>query len=146
MSTEDSKATLRRLVEEVWNKGDLAVFEQIYAPNFVFHDPALPQIRTREEDRRWIAGTLRAFPDLHMTIDGLIAEGDQAVLRFTARGTNTGDIMMPTRIPATGRQVTVTGSFITRLADGQFVEMWQQVDWLGMLQQLGLVSVPGHPS
>ncbi len=146
MSTEDSKTTMHRLVEEVWNKGDLAVFDQICAPNFIFHDPTLPQIRSREEDRKWIAGTLRAFPDLHMMIDDLIAEGDQVVLRFTSRGTNTGDIMMPARIPATGRQVSVTGNFIARVADGQFVEIWQQVEWLGMLQQLGLVSVPGHAS
>ncbi len=51
MSTEENKATVRRLVEQVWNEGNLAVFDQIYAPNFVFHDPALPQVRTREEDR-----------------------------------------------------------------------------------------------
>ncbi len=90
MSTEENKALVRRLIEEVMNQGHLAVFDELYAPDFLFHDPGLPQVRTREEDKQWIAGILHAFPDFHLTIDDLIAEGDQVVVRLRARGTNTG--------------------------------------------------------
>src|SRR5258708_34515332 len=87
MSTEENKALVRRLIEEVWNQGNLAIFDELYAPDFIFHDPGLPQVRTREEDKQWIARILKAFSDFHITIDDLIAEGDQVVVRFTSRGT-----------------------------------------------------------
>ena len=51
MSTEDNKALIRRLIEEVWNQGNLAVFDELYAPDFIFHDPGLPQVRTREDSQ-----------------------------------------------------------------------------------------------
>ena len=143
MATEENKATVRRLVEEVWNQGNLAVFDELYAPNFIFHDPVLPHVSTREDDKRWITQTLGAYPDFHMTIDDLIAEGDQVVVRLTARGTNTGDIVAPMPRPATGKQVTMTGIAIARLANDKFVEIWHQLDTLGLLQQLGLILPPG---
>ena len=142
MSTEENKALVRRLVEEVWNQGHLVVFDELYAPTFLFHDPVLPRIRTREDDKRWITETLNAYPDLHMTIDDLIAEGDRVVVRVTARGTNTGAIVGPTPHPATGKHVTMTAIAIARFANGQFVEIWHQVDWLGVLQQLGRIPEP----
>jgi len=144
MSPEENKALVRRLIEKVWNQGNLAVFDELYAPDFLFHDPGLPQVCTREEDKQWIAGILHAFPDFHLTIEDLIAEGDQVVVRMTARGTNTGDILAPSPHPATGRQVTITGIAIARVANGQFVEIWHQVDWLGLFQQLGLIPAPGQ--
>ena len=144
MSTEDNKALVRRLIEVVWNQGNLAVFDELYAPDFIFHDPGLPQVRTREEDKQWIAGILKAFPDFHLTIEDLIAEGDQVVVRLTARGTNIGDLGAPAPHPATGKLVTITGNVIARVANGQFVEIWHQVDWLGMFQQLGLIPAPGQ--
>ncbi len=144
MSTEENKALVRRLIEEGWNQGDLAVFDEIYASDFIFHDPGLPQVRTREEDKQWIAGVLSAFPDFHLTIEDLIAEGDQVVVRLTARGTNIGDLGAPAPHPATGKLATITGNVIARVANGQFVEIWHQVDWLGMFQQLGLIPAPGQ--
>ncbi len=146
MSTEENKATVRRLIEEVWNQGNLAVFDELYAPNFIFHDPNLPRVRTREDDKRWITETLNAYPDLHMTSEDMIAEGDRVVVRLTARGTNTGDIVTPMPRPATGKQVTMTGIVIARLANDKFVEIWHQVDWLGVLQQLDLIPAPGQAS
>jgi steroid delta-isomerase-like uncharacterized protein len=144
MSTEENRALVRRLIEEVWNQGNLAIFDELYAPDFIFHDPGLPQVRTREEDKQWIAGILKAFPDFQITIDDLIAEGDQVVVRLTGRGTNIGDLGTPAPHPATGKHVTITGNVIVRVANGQFVEIWHQVDWLGLFQQLGLIPVPGQ--
>lgn len=146
MSTEENKALVRRLIEVVWNQGHLAVFDELYAPDFIFHDPGLPHVRTREDDKRWIAGILKSFPDFHITIEDLIAEGDQVVVRMTGRGTNTGDILAPSPHPATGKQVTITGIAIARISNDQFVEFWHQVDWLGLFQQLGLIPVPGQAS
>jgi steroid delta-isomerase-like uncharacterized protein len=144
MSTEENKALVRRLIEEVWNQGNLAIFNELYAPDFIFHDPGLPHVRTREEDKQWIAGILKAFPDFQITIEDLIAEEDQVVVRLTGRGTNTGDILAPSPHPATGKHVTITGNAIARIANGQFVEIWHQVDWLGLFQQLGLIPAPGQ--
>jgi steroid delta-isomerase-like uncharacterized protein len=146
MSTEDNKALVRRLIDEVWNQGNLALFDELYTPDFIFHDPGLPQVRTREEDKQWIAGILNAFPDFHITIEDLIAEGDQVVVRLTALGTNTGELGTPAPHPATGKHVTITGNVIARVANGQFVEIWHQVDWLGLFQQLGVIPAPGQAS
>ena len=146
MSTEDNKTLVRRLIEEVWNRGNLAVFDELSAPDFLFHDPGLPQVHTREEDKHWIAGVLDAFPDFHVAIEDVIAEGDQVVVRLTAHGTNTGELRAPAPHPATGRHVTITGITIARVEGGQFVEIWHQVDWLGMFQQLGLIPAPGQAS
>jgi len=146
MSTEENKALVRRLIEEVWNQGNLTVFDELYAPDFIFHDPGLPQVRTREEDKQWIAGILEAFPDFHLTIEDVIADQDQVVVRLTARGTNTGDLGAPVPHPATGRHVTITGNVIARVEGGQFVEIWHQVGWLGLFQQLGLIPLPGQAS
>jgi predicted ester cyclase len=117
MSTAENKALVRRLIEEVWNQGNLAVFDE-----------------------------LKAFPDFHITIEDVIAEGDQVVVRLTGRGTNTGDLGAPAPHPATGKHVTITGNVIARVANDKFVEIWHQVDWLGLFQQLGLIPAPGQAS
>ena len=82
---------------------------------------------------------------MHSTIEDMIAEGDQVVVRATIRGTNTGDIVTPMHIPATGKQVTVSGMTIVRFAGGKGVEVWNLTDTLGIFQQLGLIPVPGQP-
>ena len=146
MSTEENKALVRRTVEEGWNQGNVAVFDELLAPNFICHDPGVPDVRTREDYKRWATEIRNAFPDFHLTIDNLIAEGDQVVVRWTARGTNTGDIVTPMPIPATGKQVTVTGITIDRFAGGKLVEIWQQWDTMGFMQQLGVIPAPGQAS
>jgi len=146
MSTEENKATVRRVTEEGWNQGNVAVFDELHAPNFIYHDPGAPGVRTSEDYKRWIAESRSAFPDLHLRIEDLIAEGDQVVGRYTLRGTNTGEIVTPMHIPATGKQVTVTGIAIIRIASGKGVEVWNQGDNLGLLQQLGLIPAPVQAS
>ena len=143
MSIEENKALVRRLIEEVWNQGHLAVFDELYAPDFIFHDSGLPHVRTREEDKQWIAGILKAFTDFHLTIEDLIAERDQVVMRLTARGTHTGDLVTPMPLPATGKQLTMLGISIVRFAGGRGVEVWSQGDAMGFMQQLGVIPVPG---
>jgi len=144
MPTEENKANVRRWTEEGWNQWNVAVFEELSAPNWVFHDPGLPDVRTLADYKRFATESRNAFPDLHLTIEDMIAEGDQVVVRYTLRGTNTGDIVTPMHIPATGKQFTVTGIAIVRFAGGKGVEVWEQDDDLGLYQQLGLIPAPGQ--
>jgi steroid delta-isomerase-like uncharacterized protein len=144
MSTEDNKAIVRRFIEEGWNQGNVALFDELTGPNWIYHDPSFPNVRTLEDYKRWTTETRSAFPDMFSTIEDMIAEGDQVVVRATVRGTNTGDIVTPMHIPATGKQVTVSGMTIVRFAGGKGVEVWNQTDTLGIFQQLGLIPVPGQ--
>ncbi len=143
MSTEENKATVRRAIEEGWNQGHVAVFDELNALNFINHDPGAPDVRTNEDYKRWVTESLSAFPNLHITIEDLVAEGDQVATRWTFRGTHTGDLVAPIALPATGKQVTVTGISIVRFAGGKAIEAWFQGDTLGFLQQLGVIPVPG---
>jgi steroid delta-isomerase-like uncharacterized protein len=144
MSTEDNKAIVRRFIEEGWNQGNVALFDELTAPNWIYHDPSFPNVRSLEDYKRWTTETRSAFPDMSSTIEDMIAEGDQVVVRASLRGTNTGDIMTPMHIPATGKQVTASGMTIVRFAGGKGVEVWNQADTLGIFQQLGLIPVPGQ--
>ena len=146
MSSEDNKATVRRWTEEGVNQGKVAVFDELAAPNWVNHDPSFPHVRTVADYKRFITETRSAFPDFHVTIEDLIAEGDQVVMRSTWRGTNTGDFVTPMPLPATGKQVSVTGITIVRMAFGKGVEVWSVGDTLGLFQQLGLIPAPGQAS
>jgi steroid delta-isomerase-like uncharacterized protein len=142
MSTEDNKALVRRAIEEGWNQGNVALIDELDAPNFIHHDPDFPNFQTREDYKQWVTEIRNAFPDLHLTIEDVIAEGGQVVARWTFRGTNTGDMVTPMHIPATGKQVTVTGITISRFAEGKVVEDWHQGDIMSFMQQLGLVPAP----
>lgn len=139
MSTEQNKATARRLLEEVWNKGNLKALDENVAPGAPNHDPNNP-IAPGPEGLRQVASLYRsAIPDLRFKIEQEIAEGDFVVQRITATGTQRGDLP---GIPATGKYSTVTGVIITRFKDGKVAEAWSQFDQLGMLQQLGVVPKP----
>lgn len=146
MSTEDNKATVRRYFEEVLNQGHLALAEELNAPNWVYHDTAVPEVRTLAEYSQWFTEVRQAFPDFQVTIEDLVAEGDEVTVRYTWRGTNTGPITRPMPIPATGKQVTATGMSLVRFAGGKGVEVWNQTDSLGLFQQLGLLPAPGQAS
>jgi predicted ester cyclase len=90
---------------------------------------------------RWLL-CRTSFPDLHLTIKDMIAEGDEVATRWTLRGTNTGDMVTPMFIPATDKQVTVTDNTIDRIASGKLVEDRHQADMLNFMQQLGLLPAP----
>jgi len=141
MSTEDNKALVRRFYEEVINKKKTAAIDEFIDPNQVDHaaPPGIPG--GIEGAKQTITMYLAAFPDLHFTVEDMIAEGDKVVARITARGTHQGTFMS---IPPTGKQVTVTAIEIIRIAGSKFVEHWMELDALGLLQQLGAVPAPGQ--
>ncbi|HEX2713926.1 MAG TPA: ester cyclase [Candidatus Acidoferrales bacterium] len=135
MSAEN-KALVRRWVEEMWNKGNLAVAEELFAPTYVAHDPSTPDLGRGPEREKKAATLYRtAFPDLRLTIDDLIAEGETVVTRWTARGTHKGELR---GISPTGKPFTVTGISILRVSGGKTTEAWTNWDALGLTQQLGI--------
>ncbi|NIO68070.1 MAG: ester cyclase [Anaerolineae bacterium] len=138
MSVEENKAIFRRIVEEGFNKGNLAIVDELVATNHVNHTD---NVHGPEEYKQFITMYRTAFPDLHMTIEDQIAEGDKVVNRWTSRGTHKGDLM---GIPPTGKQTTVTGMYVARIIGGKIVEEWGNFDALGMMQQIGVVPPPGQ--
>ncbi len=133
MSLEANKAIVRRLWDEVWNNADLAVADEIFAPEYAAHEQAT------------VPGWRATFPDSHHTIEAMIAEDDKVVTHFKVHATHRGEFM---GIAPTGRQITMTGIWIHRLVNGQIVEgrTWGVVDFLGLLQQLGAQVTPGQVS
>ena len=138
--SEENKALIRRFFEEVWNEQNLDAIDELVAADQVDHSlpPGLPP--GREGAKAFVGMYLSAFPDTRMTIEDIVAEGDRVVTRWSATGTHTGELM---GIPATGKQVTVTGLDINRYSGGKSVEHWGQFDQMGMMQQLGVVPAPG---
>jgi steroid delta-isomerase-like uncharacterized protein len=139
MSTEENKAIMRRIFE-VFNTGNLALAEEVLAADIVDHQ-APPGIEPGLAGFKQLVTMFRsAFPDIQMTIEDIMAEGDKVVTRSTMRGTHQGEFM---GIPPTGKQFTATSIDIVRFAGGKGVEHWGNSDDLGMLQQLGIIPKPG---
>ena len=136
MGAEENKALVRRQLEEVWNKGNLAAIDELYAPTYVDHDPANPGVQGRDGVRQLVTMYRSAFPDLQFTVEDQIAEGDMVATRWTGRGTHKGELR---GIPATGKQTTTPGITISRIVGGQDREDWVNYDALGLMQQLGVI-------
>jgi predicted ester cyclase len=122
--SEANKAVVRRLVDEVLNGGRLEVIDELYAPELA---PAA---------RGWIAPFRASFPDVHMEVVELIAEGDKVVGRFTCSATHLGTWL--NQAPTGRRFERVDEVAIFRLRDGRIVHAWSLEDTLGRLRQLGL--------
>jgi len=137
MSTKENKAGQRRVAEEVFNKGNLAIIPELFAPNYVSHESGA---KGPEGFKQAVTMGRTAFPDLHMTIDDMVAEGDKVVTRYTFTATHKGEYM---GIAPTGKKVTVSGIVITRWVGGKEVEAWGVMDTLAMMQQMGVVPPMG---
>lgn len=140
MSNEENKDIANRAVEAI-NSGDLSQLESLVAADGADHavPPGMPP--TRESAIQFLTMFRAAFPDLHYTLEDVIAEGDRVVQRATASGTMKGEFL---GMPATGKSATWSEIHIVRVQDGKIVEHWASVDQLGMLQQLGLAPAPGQ--
>ena len=139
MSTAENKTIVRRLLEEGFNAANLAVFDEMLAPDFANHDPANPAARDREGLKLHWAALCAGFPDQHSVAEDLIAEGDRVVKRATFRATHTGAF---NGIPPTGRRITLQVLSLYRIVDGRVREIWWGYDNLGVLQQLGVIAQP----
>lgn len=140
MGTKENKELIRQLMKE-WNevKGDIvktrSLYQKYYAASFIYHDVSGEDMNREEAIKNSTTGA-PAFPDLNYAIEDIIAEGDKTVAIFTMQATHQGTYM---GIPATGKQITVKGVEINRIADGKIVETWDFMDSLGMMNQLGAI-------
>lgn len=130
------KEIARRVVEEPW-RGKLDEALELVGDDYVGHIPGAPEpIRGKNGFREFVNTYLTGFPDGTITVDDQIAEGEFVASRWTARGTNTGELV---GMPPTGKQVTVEGITYSRIVDGQLHEAWLSWDTLSLMQQLGAV-------
>jgi predicted ester cyclase len=133
-SEEVFKDIVKQFCNQVWNKGELAVADKFLAPHCVCDDAFMPA-RGREGLKQCVAKLRSAFPDLRLTIEDLVAEDDKVVSRWSLRGTHQGEL--PTMgIRPTGEEVTLTGISIYRFEDRRIIEIWQEADYLGLVNQL----------
>ena len=144
MSTEENKAVVRRFLEGIFSQGDPDVVDELAVPDFVVHDPSS---EAREVDVQGVKESITwshsAFPNLRVTIEDQVAEGDKVATRWTVRGTHQGEMM---GAAATGNQVTFTGTQTDYISGGKIVESWSNWDTLGMLGQIGAVPAPDRKS
>lgn len=136
---KENRAIARRYLEEVWNGRNPSLIDELVAEEFVDHHlpPELPPGPAGV--KIWYNTAVSAFPDFHITLEDVIAEGDRVVTRFTFSGTHQGEFM---GIPATGKQFSITGIAIARIADGKLVEWWENADVMSLMQQLGVLPTP----
>jgi steroid delta-isomerase-like uncharacterized protein len=142
VSAEERRAEAKRNIE-AYNEGHLDVLDEFYAADFVRHVPPFPDIEGLEALKQSIVDVRNAFPDRQLRIDELIVEVDTVAMRWTWRGTHTGQsVAIP--IPPTGKQVVMTGCTTSHFVGGKRVEEWEYGDYVGLLQQLGLVPALGE--
>ena len=140
MSTNQNKVIARRIVDESWTKHNPSILDGIFSNDAVLHDPQNPTVAKGPQGAKsTLARYLRAFPDLKITIEREIADGDYVVQHLRASGTNTGEF---NGMPATGKNTSVTGVMTSKIKDGKVIEAWSLFDSLGLLQQLGVLPAP----
>ena len=139
--SDENKGIARRFIEEAFNKGNLDVLDELIAPDYVTHDPLVPpDLPPGPEGVRQLVSMYRsAFPDVRLTVEDQVAEGDKVVTRWSGRGTHDGDFV---GVPATGKQGTTTGISLERISGGKIAETWVNWDTLGLMQQLGAIPEP----
>jgi len=139
--SEENKAIARRALEEVFSgQGNLDVADELFATDYVGHDPAsLEDIRGPEGVKEFGSMYRNAFPDVQLSVQEQVAEGDMVATRWIASGTHQGDLM---GIAPTGNRVTVAGTSVERIVDGKIEETWDNYDALGMMQQIGAIPSP----
>jgi ketosteroid isomerase-like protein len=134
---EENKAIVRRLMDEVWTKGNLSLVDQLISVNYTHHDTSTPDFGPGPEGEKKRATLYRsAFPDLQFTVEDVIAEGDTVSVRWSCQGTHRGPL---SGIAPSGKKVSISGMSVARFAGGKMVEGWVNWDALGLLQQLDVV-------
>lgn len=139
MSLEGNKAIIRAYVEAVWNQQQVDRAEEFMAPEFLDHASLPGQAPGLEGWKKKWAMYVAGIPDLRVTIEELVAEGDKVGVRRTYEGTHQGELL---GVPPTGNHVQIGGISIFRLAGGKIAESWEQVDLLALMRQLGVWPTP----
>jgi steroid delta-isomerase-like uncharacterized protein len=144
MDSKTSKTLAHEQFERVWNRGDETAVDELYTADCVLHDPMIPvALQGRAAVRTLVQAYRLAFPNLAFTVEDQVAEADRVVTRWTARGTHLRPLL---GIPATGRQVEVTGSSFARVEGSRIAETWVHWDRTALFKQLGVVREPAEPA
>lgn len=138
LEPEQLKLLAKRFYEEVLNGGDLSAIDELIADDFVEHEELAGIPANKEGLRDWVGLMRTAFPDLVVSVDQMMASGDEVWVHMTMRGTQNGPFL---HIPPTGRAVEISAFDRVRVRDGKAVEHWGVTDTLGLLEQLG--QLPG---
>ena len=141
MTNEQNKVNARRIVDETWNKHNTKLLDELFTNDAIIHNPQDPTVAKGPQGAKTsVERYLTAFPDLKITIEKEIADGEYVVQHLRAIGTNTGQL---NGMPATGKKSNVTGSMTTKFDhNGKIVEVWSFFDNLGLMQQLGVIPTP----
>lgn len=141
MSTTEAekKANFRRTYEELFNQANVAIADELVTPDFLNHEAPPGKNRGPESMRQLVTMLRTAFPDLHYTIEDVVAEGDTVAGRVTMSGTHHGSYM---GITPTGRSFQQAQMHFVRFRDGKGIEHWGVRDDLGMMRQLGVIPAP----
>ena len=143
MSLDENKAIVQRILSEFWIGGNLAVLDELLAPDCINHEQSNPEQRGKAACKQWANDVRlvnrRGFPDYDITPEDIVAEGDKVVKRWAFQGTHSGEFA---GIPPTGKRVTMRGITLYRLAQGRVSEMYWNYDVFGLLQQLGAIPAP----
>lgn len=140
MSTQENINVVNRYMEEVWNKGNLDAVDELLAEDYTHLTPPPGMEPTREGFKHYVAMMQDAFPDLTLTAEDTVVDGDKVVQRYTSKGTHEGELM---DIPPTGHTVQIDGISIYNVQDGRIVEDATQIDFAGLLAQIGAIPAPG---
>lgn len=136
------KDKIHRLYEEAFNKGNLDVLDDIVSPEYVRHQPPMSQVKGIEDYKKFVTGVRGAYSGFGITVDEILVDGNNSAARITLQGKHTG--RAPTlQAPPTGKNITMTGSLFSRWQGGKIVEDWAYNDYLGLVQQFGVVPPPG---
>jgi steroid delta-isomerase-like uncharacterized protein len=138
--SEELKTKISRLIDECWNQGNLDALDELYSTDIVRHKPPYQAIFGLAALKRFTADTRRSYPDLQLRIDEAAIAENITTLRWTFQGTLTGQ-SPTTGVPGTGKHVSFTGCSISHWMDGKIVEEWEHADYLGLLQQLGVLPL-----
>jgi steroid delta-isomerase-like uncharacterized protein len=140
--SEQNKTIVRRLFEELCNKGNLPVADELIAPTYTHHDAATSDVgRGPESEKKRVTMYRNAFADFRLTIEDIIAEGETVMARWSCRGAHKGEL---NGIAPTGKQFAISGVTVARVANGKIVEGWVNWDALSLMQQLGVVPELGN--
>jgi len=139
--SDENKAIALRLFDEVLNAHSLALCDDLYDPNYEPHSLPPGFSPDREGVKQYHRHYFQAFPDMHLTVDGMLAEGDWVAVYYTGTGTHQGELI---GIPATGKQVSASAILSLRIVDGKIVEDRLDGGKLSLLQQLGVIPSSTH--
>lgn len=141
--SEERKAKIRRYIEEIWNKGNVGALDEFYATEVVRHHPPLPEIEGLDAYKQYATDLFNAYSDIQLTVGEIIVEGNTSATQFTFGATHTGQTPLSS-IPPTGKRVRFSGCNVNHWAGDKVVEEWVYADFLGLMQQLGVVPAPGQ--